>query len=237
MNRSILALLCCGACTPLASASVGSGSGSQGSADISKRFERDMLVRFHMHENFGIVRAIEHLLVRGKLDEARDLARGISQAPDEPGMAAFATQTVRVRKRAAAVATAKTLDDALRDVAQLGAACAACHVATDALPDLASAPQPPADAANVSARMARHRWATDRMWEGMIGLSDSSWTAGADVLAATPLPASELGVKREGLAQALRRTAERAKKTAVESRADVYGDLLVTCATCHSRTD
>lgn len=216
-------------CTPTASA----GSGSNDGSDISARFEHDMLVRLHMHENFGMVQAIEHLLVRNQLDEARELARGIALAPDEPGMSAWATETAKVREQASAVANARTIDDAIHAVTRLGAECAGCHVASGTLPDLAAPNAAPPDQTTIAARMTRHRWATDRMWEGMIGLSDESWRAGLDVLASTPLPATELGADREKLAKTLQRTATRARKINGADRAQVYGEMLVVCAQCH----
>ncbi|HET9622020.1 MAG TPA: hypothetical protein VFP84_11680, partial [Kofleriaceae bacterium] len=48
-----------------------------------KQFEHDMMARFHMHESYTLFGAIERLLVRGKLAEARDRARAIGAAPDE----------------------------------------------------------------------------------------------------------------------------------------------------------
>jgi len=240
MKRAFLALVA--ACTPAASAGPGAslGSGSGGSAtgsngsSISAQFEHDMLVRMHMHENFGLVRAIEHLLVRGKLDDAKQLARGISEAPDEPGAAPWATQAARVRERAAAVAAATTLDEAIHGVARLGAECASCHVASGATPDLVDPVRPPADRNDVASRMTRHRWATDRLWEALITPSDDEWKTGLDVLAATPLPASELGKERAPLARKLQRTAETARTSRPSDRAQVYGDLLSTCAACHT---
>lgn len=238
MKRAFLVLLA--ACTPAATAGTGApgGSGSSGSGSgnpISARFEHDMLVRMHMHENFGLVRAIEHLLVRGKLDDAKQLARGISEAPDEPGAAPWAAEATRVRERAAAVAAATTLDEAIHGVARLGAECASCHVASGATPDLAEPVRPPADRNDVASRMTRHRWATDRLWEGLIAPSDDEWKTGLEVLAATPLPASALGKEREPLARKLQRTAETARTTRPSERAQVYGDLLSTCAACHTR--
>jgi hypothetical protein len=72
--------------------------------DPSERFERDMLVRFHMHQSYDLVRAIEKLLVRGNLDDARAFARAIAEAPDEPGLGAWARHAAVVRERAAALA-------------------------------------------------------------------------------------------------------------------------------------
>jgi hypothetical protein len=158
----------------------------------AKRFEHDMLVRVHMHENFGLVRAIERLLLRGKLEEARNLARSIAIAPDEPGMAAWAKQTVRVRDRAASLADAKTLDDGFIAESKLAVECAACHLATGVTPEFASPAEPPPDQATVPARMARHLWAADRLWEGMVGPADDSWRAGLEILAQPPLAATEM---------------------------------------------
>ena len=230
------------ACTPTVSAggggsNTGSGSntgGSNNGSDISARFERDMMVRLHMHENFGMVQAIEHLLVRNRFDEARELARGIALAPDEPGMSTWAIENARVREQASAVANAATLEDALHAVTRLGGACAACHVANGTLPDLSTTPAAPPDRTTLEARMARHRWATERLWEGMIGLSDESWRVGLDVLTSTPLPATELGKEREALAKNLQRTAKRARSVKAGERAGVYGEMLVICAQCHT---
>jgi len=194
-----------------------------------------MMVRLHMHENFGMVAAIERLLVRNQLAPARELARGIATAPDEPGMSAWATETAKVREQASVVANATTVDDAIRAVTRLGGECAGCHIASSTLPDLAAPPAVPPDQITIEARMTRHRWATDRLWEGVIGLSDESWRGGLDVLVSSPLPATELGADREALAKTLQRTALRARKVKAADRAQVYSDMLIVCASCHAK--
>jgi mono/diheme cytochrome c family protein len=198
------------------------------------KFEHDMIVRFHMHENFDLVRAIEKLLVRGKLDEGQRLAASIARAPDEPGMQPWAAQAARVRERASAVATAPGIDEALRAEARLADACASCHADAGVVPEFRSPPPIPADRPTIEARMARHLWASDRLWEGIVGDADDSWRAGLDVLAATPLPAADraqLGKQlqtRANDARQLNRTTDRA------ARARAYGEILVTCAACHA---
>lgn len=201
----------------------------------ARRFEHDMIVRFHMHENFDLVRSVEKLLVRGKLDEAQNLASAIFRAPDEPGLAPFAPEAIEVRGRASAVATASSIEEALRAEAKLATACASCHAATGASPEFRSAAQPPPDKATIDARMARHVWATDRLWEGIIGDADDSWRAGLDVLAATPLPWKTFDKDRGLLGRRLQRLAEDGRKATREDRARAYGEMLVTCAACHSR--
>jgi hypothetical protein len=82
MTRAALLAALLGACsTPLAADT------TKAEPPPSVRFERDMMARFHMHQNFDLVRAIERLLIRGKLDEARVFATAISTAPDDPEQA------------------------------------------------------------------------------------------------------------------------------------------------------
>jgi len=90
----------------------------------SKQFEHDMMVRFHMHGSLDLLRAIERLLIRGKLDESRTFARMIAEAPFEPDLGPWAAQAAIVRERASAVASAPGLDEACRREARLAEACA-----------------------------------------------------------------------------------------------------------------
>jgi cytochrome c553 len=212
------------------------------SADVptrqAKQFEHDMMVRLHMHENFGLLRAIEKLLVRGKLGDAQAFARAISEAPDEPGFQPFAKRAAEVRERAAALAAAPTVDEGCRREAQLAAACAGCHVDSGVLPEFNSLPRLPSDDASIPARMARHLWATDRLWEGVVGQSDDAWRAGLDVLAATPPPWAKADRQREQLAGQLQRLAKQARQMQPSdqprNRARDYGEILGTCAACHA---
>ena len=203
-----------------------------------QRFEHDMMVRFHMHENFDLLRAIEKLLVHGKLDEARTLAKSVAYAPDEPGLEPFARRAATVRERAAAVANAPSLDEALRREAKLAQACAECHADAGVLPEFREPPRVPPDKPTIEARMTRHLWATDRLWEGVVGDSNEAWRAGLDVLAATPLPWSTADSDRVALARQLQRLADQARQTQgadrLDERARLYGEILVTCAACHT---
>ncbi|MBV8757093.1 MAG: hypothetical protein JO257_07460, partial [Deltaproteobacteria bacterium] len=143
-----------------------------------KRFEHDMMARFHMHESYALFGAIEHLLIHGKLDEARDLARSIGVAPDEPTLSAWAPQAAVVRERATAVANATSVDEACRRLARLAGACASCHLDTDAAPEFRKPPALPPDRTSVEARMTRHLWAVERIREGVVGSVDDPWRKG-----------------------------------------------------------
>jgi cytochrome c553 len=212
--------------------------GPKASAPPPIRFEHDMMVRFHMHQNFDLMRAIERLLIRGQLDEARRFAEAISTAPDEPTHGPWASHVVIVRDRAAAVARATELNDAIRKTARLGAACGNCHGELGVLPELSKPPPVPPDHPTMDARMLRHRWAADRLWEGVVGNNDDAWRAGLDVLAAAPLVPPDQPDDRARLARQLQRVADQARQPSpgrLTDRATTYGEMLVLCASCHTQ--
>jgi cytochrome c553 len=208
-------------------------------APPQQRFERDMMTRLHMHASFDTARAIERLLIRGRVDDARYFARSLASEPDAPGLEPWAKQIALVRERAAAVASAPGIDQACRREAQLAAACAGCHADAGAQPEFRSPPALPAESQTVAGRMARHQWAADRIWEGMIGDSDEAWRAGLDVLAMTPLAFPQIDSDRVGLALRLQQLADQARHPVTNDlveRARLYGEILVTCEACHSLT-
>ena len=115
----------------------------------ASRFEHDMMVRMHMHENFDLLRAIEKLLVHGKLDEARALATAIAKAPDEPGLGSWAKQTAAVRDQAARLAEATTVEAGCERAAKLATACAGCHLEASVVPEFRPPGAKPPDAATI----------------------------------------------------------------------------------------
>ncbi len=198
------------------------------------------MVRFHMRENFGLLHTMQKFLVRGQLDDAKRLAAAMTQAPDEAGLQPWAADATRVRERAAAIAGARNVDDALRAEARLAEACAGCHVEAGVQLAFEQPRAVPPDRPTVEARMARHVWASDRIWEGMLGNVDEPWRTGLDVLAAAPLPTGELGKERAVIAKRFQRLAVDARNQngayALSSRAQAYGEILVQCAACHMAT-
>lgn len=200
--------------------------------------DRDMMMRLHMHASFDLIRAIERLLIRGKLDDAKRFAATISEPSEAPAHGPWASQVILVRDRAAAVARATTVDDACQLEAKLAAACGGCHVETGVVPRFRAYPPAPPDLPAIGARMARHRWAADRLWEGIVGGADEPWRAGLEVLAAAPLDWGDGNADRAGLARALQRDAaqarERTPSNSLDTRASAYGHLLSTCAACHT---
>jgi cytochrome c553 len=206
-------------------------------APPSRRFEHDVMMRYHMHGNLDLVRAIERLLLRGKLDPTRELARQIAEAPVTGDLTAWATEITEVRTRAAALAASPGIDEACRREAWLAGACAGCHVETRIQPEFHPSPAPPPDLDTLEARMARHRWAADRLWEGLIGADDDPWHAGLAVFAQTPIHWRAFD-ERKSLARRLQQLATEARQRSttdsLDDRARIYGEMLVTCAACHT---
>jgi hypothetical protein len=198
----------------------------------------ELAVRFHMYRSFDLGRAIERLLVRGDLDSARALATSIAVSPEPGALEPWGRQISEVRRRAAELVASPGLDEACRSAARLAAACAGCHVETRAAPVFEKPPAVPPDQDTVEAHMARHRWAADRIWEGMIGNADGPWRDGIDVLAQTPLHFPAVAGDRAALATRLQHLVDQARQPQLTDtpaeRAQIYGELLVTCAACHT---
>ncbi|MCX5748484.1 MAG: hypothetical protein NT062_39035, partial [Proteobacteria bacterium] len=122
--------------------------------------------------------------------------------------------------------------------ARLGRACSKCHEAHDGIVTFVWEPAPE-DAPALAAQMKRHQWAAARLWDGLVGPSDTMWSEGAHVLATTRLDAAQAVGRTHNadvaaLAQKVRAIATRA--TTVDdhdARAQLYGELLSTCAACH----
>lgn len=167
-------------------------------------------LRTRMRHHGDDLRQIEVVLRHGKLAEAKALAFWLAR--EDPD--------VTLATRALHAATDRA--GALRATARIAAACGNCHVRIG-VPAFARDPRPPDDDGTAAARVARHRWAAARVWDGVVGAAEPPWRAGLEVFAA------DLGGYR------VQRVAARVLEGGYEDRATAYGDLLVACTACHPR--
>ncbi len=206
-------------------------------ADPAVPSDREATIRSHMREHYDLFGAIQYVVIRNDLYTTRALARSIGHAPAIPGLDRWMTQAALARTRAAELAAAPGTDEACRRTARLAEACARCHVDAGVVPMFGSPPPPPG-ATTDKDRMALHRWAAERLSEGMIGSVNDSWLAGLDALAKAPAPWSVLDADRAALATRMQQIAEQTRKQAASTdlggRARGYGEILVTCAACHA---
>ncbi|HET9626701.1 MAG TPA: hypothetical protein VFP84_35305 [Kofleriaceae bacterium] len=201
------------------------------------QFLDPVAARYHMRAHFHDLRMIEQLLVAGKLDEGRALAYLLTTAPDDPGLAPWADHARDVREVATSLSQAPGLDEALRREAKVAVECAGCHAAAQARILFAPARAVPPAGATPALRMARHVWAADRLWEGLVGPDEERWRAGLGVLADSPLPFTPRS-DAPMLAAALQRAAQAQlaarATTSLDERGAAYGEVLVLCAACHA---
>lgn len=242
-SRKLLAVLTglglvASACGRTAAGDSGGGSGDPASQP-PVRLQHAPTVRYHMQRHVDDLRTIERMLIEGYLDEAKALAFMLTKPEADPGMAPWAAESRRAIDAARGLAAARSIPEALRYEVRVAGACGSCHVRMQQRLVFAPLPRLAPEDGTVPARMTRHQWAVDRLWEGLVGPNDDRWRAGLEVLAAAPPAFLQRG--EEALATRLQRRARKALAVpgtgTLEDRASTYGEMLITCAACHGARD
>ena len=183
---------------------------------------------------------IEQAFVDGRLSEGLSVAYLLTRQTPDPGLVKWAAQSRRVNAAALELTRAQDVDEALRRLARVAVECAGCHVAADSAPRFPPPPAPPPDRPTLEARMARHAWAADRLWEAIVGNDNARWKSGLAVLAEVPLPSAVLsdGTNSAANLQTYARYQLGVRgATPIEDRASAYGEMLILCARCHATRD
>ncbi len=128
-----------------------------------------------------------------------------------------------------------------RGVASAAFACGECHLDLVGGVRIHQSP-PPHPSAGLVAEMARHVWAAEKMWNGLIGPTPGAWAEAAELLAQAPLYAAPEGkVMSEEALTFSRKVADLGVSTLTAAspseRIDLYGEFLGTCAGCHAATE
>ena len=193
----------------------------------------DPQLHSRMQKHFLDAAAVKDAVIDGDLEAIRAKARWVVEHED-PGLyeTSWRPHVVRLVETADSVREAPDVPAAAVRTAQLAANCGRCHLAVRAEPALPDAP-PPGEAI-----MARHQWAADRMWQGIVGPDEDAWRDGTSSFAMAPGcgvdPDEPLSDYMSVLCEQLHGLARRAAGADdVDARAVVYGDFLTTCAGCH----
>jgi len=191
-----------------------------------------------MAHHFADVRAIEEAVIAGDLYGVRSPARRLVERTD-PYPESWRPYMAGNLRLAEAALAARNLEDAARAAAGLVDNCGECHAAVGLGPALVAAGLPPSDP-EAPSTMLRHQWAADRLRDALLTRGDPAWRAGAEALAGAPLRASALPAEVndpaqfDALATRVHELGGRARTSAAwPARADIYGELLTTCAACH----
>ncbi|RLB54437.1 MAG: hypothetical protein DRJ42_09080 [Deltaproteobacteria bacterium] len=193
-----------------------------------------------MREHFLKVREARQALVGDDIEGARAAMAWL--ADNDPGLDAVPTplrpNLEGMREEARSFADATTLSEASMAFAGMLNYCGECHQHVEGGPEFAMPPGPDGDA--LQDQMQRHRWAIERMWEGIVSRNLETYVDGATVMGDVQLRAEELphGVlepeRIDAIIAHVHELAGAAKEsTDWDDRTENFGRLLATCATCH----
>ncbi len=169
---------------------------------------------------------LQRAVAEGRLSDARELGAVVAQMP-------------QVQPWAQRIANGDDLAAIGIELGRVGEACGSCHAAAGVHGMLEAGP-PPTAGTTLASQMRRHAWGATRLWQGVSGPDDRAWMEGADVIAETPLDIASATHEKPNarafeLAEQLRGQAERAGSIDdLGGRANLYGELMRTCASCHA---
>ncbi len=99
-------------------------------------------------------------------------------------------------------------------------------------------PKPSGADESLQSHMARHAWAVNRMWEGLVAHDAELWSKGLNELAEAPLPAEVFGPNPPAGALDASQRAHELAASGISAkdqseRGNVYGQILAACSQCH----
>ncbi len=194
----------------------------------------------HMSTHYTLLTSARDAVIRGDLEGVREPMQWLATHDKHPGIPEHALPYVAEMRGAAKVAVSATsIEAAAQGVATAAVICGECHAQLNVGPTFTEE-EPLPDRGGVNWHMARHRWATDRMWEGMIQPSDTQWNLGVAALQEDPLEQEELHAGME-MSEDEERVAEwlhgmgdfGQHMEGSMARTSYYGELLSNCSSCH----
>lgn len=209
------------------------------------RADKESDVATHMHEHLARISTIKSLIIMGNLDGTREPAIWLAEHEAVDGLPAnFEPYVEQMRKYAREVSNAIDLDSAAVSVSEMARTCSNCHVVNGIEIEFGY-DQMPAEWSDTVSHMQRHQWAADRLWEGLIGPSDTAWNRGTHMLIDVPLHPEDVAeheladADREALDQLARRVhllaGQGTNARTPAERSALYGEMLGVCAECHTR--
>ena len=196
-------------------------------------------VRPRMRAHFSHVSEIRDAMIRSG-SPASDRRTWLATQPQDGLPVAAQPHVGEMQRVAAEVAAAQSLPQAASGMARLAAACGNCHVAVKANPTLIAV-LPRAEDETIKGRMRKHYRAAEHLYRGLVVPASHSWQLGVEALSGNPV---ELELTKSGkpspeiraLAQRLLGLAQNAGSAESQgARWPLYGQMLTTCAECHSR--
>jgi len=193
-----------------------------------------------MRNYFSQVTRIHEALIRGELTAIAAPAAELATAEPPEAYRQMAVPFVEeIRRSARRAGTAPNVRSAAAAMVTLLGQCANCHEAAGIFPSPASPRRP--DVGGFVGHMIDHQRAADDMLQGLMIPSASRWREAADRLETVTLRPEDLPRDAKLAAQekqadaAVHALAESARSAATwRTRANLYVELVATCASCHS---
>ncbi len=195
-----------------------------------------------MHERFLAVNSIRDAVIAGTLATVQERANKLATDGNlRRVLADWGQYTKELQNEVKETAESSDLQSAAMHTAAAADTCGRCHESLGvATLDETTGP-PPVEADDLSGTMRRHRWAINRMWDGLVAPSASSWEVGAKALAeATSHAQEQPQVKHDKELLSLLGGVDKLAIEATEAvtgpeRTQALGQLLTTCSTCHQK--
>lgn len=186
----------------------------------------------HMRDHLAFTTQARDAVIRGQLIDATGALTWLAQHRDNEAEADAAPFLDRIRGHAQGALDAKDLRGAAEALGAVAASCGDCHRATGRGPKLEpSGLEELGEALTVETHMHGYLWATDTLWNALIG-DAAIWQTGIEALASLKPPAKPRKLA-SGFAAiaAWAKSAGNAQSSAERGRA--YGELIATCGGCH----
>jgi hypothetical protein len=196
----------------------------------------------HMHGHLIQISMIKSAIVAGKLEDVDGPARWLADHETATGLPVeFESYVMQMKSYARQVIDAQDLASAAGSVSNMAKTCGNCHLVNDVNLEFGYDRKPREDVEDVVTHMQRHQWAMDRLWEGLIGPSDTAWNRGADMLIDAPLLPSDVTTATDKVVE-IGKIARRihalggigTETTTPDARSELYAEVLRLCAGCHT---
>jgi cytochrome c553 len=203
--------------------------------------EDNSTIADHMHEHLTRIGMIKFAIVAGNLPDVVEPASWLADHETAAGLPKeFESYVIQMKDYARRVIEAQNLISAAESVSNMAKTCGNCHLVNEVNLEFGFDRMPRMDVEDVVTHMQRHQWATDRLWEGLIGPSDTAWNRGTDMLLDAPLLPSDVTratANTEEIAEIAHRIHALGgigtETKTPDARSELYAELLGLCARCH----
>lgn len=210
--------------------------------DGSVNWEREMM-QLHMSEHFTRAAQARDHVIAGRLDEARAELSWLAEHDAFPGEpATYGSFMTDMRTIAETGVAARDAEGLAACIGGLGNTCGGCHQSLNVAARIPGSTGPaPDNNGGVHGHAARHGWAVDHLWIGLVKPDDAAWQGGLDAIRAPVFDMEGLGVPEEaaGTVAAYGMILSNMGQEQVGSadaggRAELFGRVVSSCAGCHA---